>query len=147
MVEGRGRRTSGVKIIEKFDGSERAKERLSAILATMAGEKTVLAACDELGICETMFYKMRDKFLSKAVPLLEPEKCGRKALPKPAPEVENLRAEVDELKKQLIGAETREQVLRLGIEPREISAEQTSKKKPGASRRKKKQKKAKKHRR
>jgi hypothetical protein len=147
MVEGRGRRTSGVKIIDKFDGSERAKERLSAILATMAGEKTVLAACDELGICETMFYKMRDKFLSRAVPLLEPEKCGRKAFPKPDPEVEKLNAEVKELKNQLIGAETREQVLRLGIEPREVSNTTSSKKKPGANRRKKKLKKAKKHRR
>ena len=127
MVKGRGRRTGGAALIEKFEGSRRAKEKFAAIIETLSGEKTVLQACEELGICETMFFKMRDQFFAEALPVLEPKKCGRKPRAEPDPEILKLQEENEELRKQLIGAETREQLLRLGLE---TPAKTDSKKKP-----------------
>jgi hypothetical protein len=104
--------------------------KFAAIIETLSGEKTVLQACEELGICETMFFKMRDQFFAEALPVLEPKKCGRKPRAEPDPEILKLQEENEELRKQLIGAETREQLLRLGLE---TPAKTDSKKKPARS--------------
>ena len=74
----RGRKPSGVKLVDKFDGSELAKERLKVILQTLSGEKSVVDACEILEVNEAAFYKLRERFLSESVELLEPRKVGRK---------------------------------------------------------------------
>jgi len=73
----RGRPAMGPRLVEALDGSESAKGRLRVILETLTGEKTVLDACQELGIGESMFHKLRNEFLQDAVGLLEPRPLGR----------------------------------------------------------------------
>jgi len=74
----RGRKPEGVKLVDKQAGSERAKQRLKVILQTLNGEITVAEACSEIGINESAFYKMRERFLAESVESLEPRKAGRK---------------------------------------------------------------------
>lgn len=67
----------GPGIVEGMDGSEQAKERLHVILETVSGEKTIAEACEELGIGESQFHKIRKEALSGALEQLEPRAVGR----------------------------------------------------------------------
>lgn len=95
----RGRKPSGVKLVDNCEGSELARKRFKVIHQTISGELSVVAACETLGINEAAFYKLRSRFLSESLELLEPRKVGRKSL---TPEgqsdrIEALEAEVREL--------------------------------------------------
>ncbi len=72
-----GRPPAGPKIVEKYEGSRTAKQRLRATLETIAGHTTVGAACDELGICPARFYVIRDRILLGALQGAEPRAGGR----------------------------------------------------------------------
>jgi hypothetical protein len=74
----RGRKPTGAQLVERLDGSEHAKGRLKVILETLSGHKTIPQACEELGIQESMFHKMRAQVLQTAVDRLEPRPAGRK---------------------------------------------------------------------
>lgn len=65
--------------VEHLDGSTSAKERLELILATIAGKVTVVAAAEQLGISEAMFYKLRSRVLQVSLEDLEPKPIGRPA--------------------------------------------------------------------
>ena len=69
-----GRPPERTKLVEKAEGSEEAKRRLRLILETLSGERTVQSACDELEICQAMFYKLRTRFLQESVESLERRK-------------------------------------------------------------------------
>ena len=58
-----GRRSKGPELVENLEGSEHAKERLEIILATLSGELSVSAACEQLGIKAAMFYRLRTRVL------------------------------------------------------------------------------------
>lgn len=137
MVTGRGNRTTGTALVEKFDASVKAKSRFAAIIETISGEKKVGEVCDELGIGEAMFYKMRDRFFAECLPLLEPRVAGRKPAEKPDAEFSGLKAEIAELKKRLIGAECQRDLALLGLETADFNNKPPAKKKAGAKRRKK----------
>lgn len=109
-----GRTTSGSALVDKLEGSGQARERLKAILDTLGGSRKIVEVCGELGICEAMFYKLRDRFLQEAVELLEPRACGRKPLEPEAEEMTQLKDEVAQLKKELLGAQVREELALLG---------------------------------
>ena len=109
-----GRTTSGSALVDKLEGSGQARERLKAILDTLGGSKKIVEVCGELGIGEAMFHKLRDRFLQEAVELLEPRACGRKPLEPEAEEVTQLKNEVAQLKKELLGAQVREELALLG---------------------------------
>ena len=109
-----GRTTSGSALVDKLEGSGQARERLKAILDTLGGSRRIVEVCGELGICEAMFYKLRDRFLQEALQLLEPRACGRKPLEPEAEEVKQLKDEVLQLKKELLGAQVREELALLG---------------------------------
>ena len=72
-----GRRPLGPALVEHLDGSASAKERLELILATNAGQVTVVSAAEQLGISEAMFYKLRNRVLQVALADLEPKPIGR----------------------------------------------------------------------
>lgn len=74
-----GRKPLGPALVEHLDGSEDAKERLELILATIAGQVSVVAAADRLGISEAMFYKLRTRVLQLSLTDLEPKPIGRPA--------------------------------------------------------------------
>ncbi len=98
----RGRKPNGAKLVERLDGSEHAKTRLTLILETLSDKRTIADACRELGIHETMFHKMRSEVLQTALGRLEPRPLGRpprlltpQDLRLSALEGENLRLEIE----------------------------------------------------
>lgn len=98
-----GRKPLGPALVEHLEGSESAKERLELILATNAGQITVVEASRQLGISEAMFYKLRNRVLQVALEDLEPKPIGR------PPQVESeaarrdavLKAKVEELEREV----------------------------------------------
>jgi transposase-like protein len=90
---------SGPELVEGLEGSPEAKERLKVILETIAGTKTIAEACEQLGIGEAAFHKLRTRHLEEAVAGLEPRKPGRK--PNEASEADEARSALEEKVKSL----------------------------------------------
>jgi len=109
------RPTGGVKMLEPLPGTPEAKARLSAIVATMSGEKSIPEACAELRIGEARFHEMRKEFLAEALGLLERKAAGRKVAQTP-PEgtpgkrVTELEEEVETLRIELEAARIRTEI-------------------------------------
>jgi hypothetical protein len=72
-----GRKPLGPALVDHLEGSTNAKERLELILATIAGQVTVVSAAAQLGISEAMFYKLRNRVLQVSLTDLEPKPAGR----------------------------------------------------------------------
>jgi transposase-like protein len=77
----RGRKPTGTNLLEHLEGSERAKARLKAILETLSGQRSIPEVCEELGIRESMFHRVRSEVLQTALDRLEPRPLGRPPLP------------------------------------------------------------------
>jgi hypothetical protein len=73
----RGRKPTGPNLVEHLEGSDHAKTRLKIILETLAGQRTIPDACEELGIQESMFHRVRSEVLQTALNRLEPRPLGR----------------------------------------------------------------------
>jgi transposase-like protein len=73
----RGRKPIGTNLVERLDGSERAKARLKAILETLSGVRSIPEVCEDLGINESMFHRVRGEVLQTALERLEPRPLGR----------------------------------------------------------------------
>ena len=95
----RGRKPTGVNRVEGLEGSERAKTRLKAILETLSGQRSIPDACEELGIQETMFHRVRSEVLQTALDRLEPRPLGR--LPRQPSSQEGRISELEEKNIQL----------------------------------------------
>ena len=108
----RGRKPTGAQLVERLDGSARAKTRLKAILETLSGQRTIPDVCAELGIQETMFHKLRGEVLQTALGRLEPRPLGRPAhMETPADRrVAELQAETQRLQFQLKASEVRREL-------------------------------------
>ncbi len=109
---GRGRRTSGSKLVETMDGSRHAKKRLKLILDTLSGKSTIVEACAALGINEAAFHKLRRRTLEESLQRLEPRPPGRRAQER-SPEDERIEALEDEvrlLRLDLQAAQVREEL-------------------------------------
>jgi hypothetical protein len=98
-----GRKPLGPALVEHLDGSADAKERLELILATIAGQVSVVAAAERLGISEAMFYKLRTRVLQVGLVDLEPKPIGRPAQRTSQEAVQNaeLAQRVTELEREL----------------------------------------------
>jgi transposase len=72
-----GRKPLGPSLVDRLDGSQRAKERLQVILETIAGQLTIAQACERLGIGEAMFHRLRTEVLEAGLECLEPKTVGR----------------------------------------------------------------------
>ena len=105
------RPTGGMKLLSGHSGSDEAKERFAAIVATMTGAKSVLEVCGELGMCEARFHAMRKEFLGGALSLLERRPVGRKpAKDAESPEVSRLRDELEKLRLELTAAQIKAEI-------------------------------------
>lgn len=108
----RGRTPQGPNLVNAVDASEHAKQRMKIILETMSGDRTIASACEELGICESAFHKLRSNWISESASLLEPKQAGRP--PKPVSDKESrireLEEEVIELKLRFEAAMIREEI-------------------------------------
>jgi hypothetical protein len=98
--------------VEHLEGSERAKARLKAILETLSGQRGIPAVCEELGIQESMFHRVRSEVLQTALERLEPRPLGRPPLPQSAHDlrVAELEAENLHLQMELKAAEVRREL-------------------------------------
>ncbi len=136
-----GRKPMGPALAQHLEGSERAKERLEMILATIAGQMTIDQACSRLGIKAAMFYRLRTEVLEAGLARLEPRPAGR---PPQTPMAEELRCEelsheVEQLRSELKLSEVREEVAR--VMPRVIEVEPPGKKTTHAAARRRRSKK------
>ena len=97
----RGRKPTGTNLLEHLEGSERAKTRLKAILETLSGERSIPEVCEELGIQESMFHRVRSEVLQTALDRLEPRPLGRPPLPQLPQDLQAAELEAENLRLQL----------------------------------------------
>lgn len=107
-----GRPPAGARLVEGLDGSPGAKKRLRVIIETLAGERTVLSACQELGVSEAAFHKLRSRWLKDALGSLEPRAQGRPPKQESPEEErsEELQSRVKMLEIELKAAQVREEI-------------------------------------
>ena len=108
----RGRKPTGVNLVEHLEGSQGAKGRLKAIVETLSGQRSIPDVCQELGIHDSMFHRLRTEVLQTALDRLEPRPLGRPPQP-PLPQEERvgaLEAEVLRLQMELKAAEVRREL-------------------------------------
>jgi hypothetical protein len=99
-------------LVDDLQGSGHAKKRLQLMLETISGTRTVSSACEELGINEAAFHKLRTRTLQEALEGLEPRPLGRprhEASPEEI-EIEQLTEEIRDLKLRLQASRLREEV-------------------------------------
>lgn len=82
------------------------------ILEVIAGKRTVISACEELGISEARYHELERIALQGAVEHLEPKPAGRppSASSPPDPKLVALEEEVKELRIGLRAAQIREEI-------------------------------------
>jgi len=97
----RGRKPTGTNLVEHLEGSERAKARLKAILETLSGQRSIPEVCEELGIQESMFHRVRSEVLQTALDRLEPRPLGRPPLPQLPQDLQAAELEAENLRLQL----------------------------------------------
>jgi len=102
----RGRRPSGPEFVDKLAGGEKAKARLKVLLETLAGERRVFDACEQLGIGEARFDQLRLVALRAALEALEDRPAGRP--PRTPGEAE---AELAQLRGRIAELEAEQRVL------------------------------------
>jgi transposase-like protein len=107
-----GRPPTGPDLVRGLAGSPQAKRRLRAILQTIAGERSVKKVCEDLGIGEAAFYKLRARTLQEAVEGLEPRPMGRPPgeHSEASEKLGALEGEVARLERELEAARVREEI-------------------------------------
>jgi len=108
----RGRTPKGPELVNSVEASEHAKGRLKIILETISGDRTIASACEELGICESAFHKLRSNWLSESAAILEPKQAGRpsKYASEADRRVRELEEELLEMKLRFEAAMIREEI-------------------------------------
>lgn len=108
----RGRPTKGSSLVDRVDGSDVARERARVILKVLAEEVTVADACEMLGIGESRFHQLRERFLSEGMKGLEPRFGGRPAKVESEEQmrVRELEGRVAQLEKELAAAEIKTRI-------------------------------------
>jgi hypothetical protein len=108
----RGRKPASGRLIERLDGSARAKSRLAVVLEVLMGQQTVAEGAFALAVSERRFHGLRNQLLQAALSSLEPRPAGR---PSQQPvdaggQVAALHAQVRDLRLDLRAAQIREEI-------------------------------------
>ena len=105
----RGRKPMGPQLVEHLEGSDAAKQRLQAILETLAADRTIPEACLATGVGESMFHRLRTEVLQAALNRLEPRPRGRpaKAVTPEQRRIEELEEQIRELQAELQATQIR----------------------------------------
>ncbi len=108
----RGRHPSGPDLADETEGSDQARRRLKVMLETISGQKRIAEACEELGISEAQFHKLRRRMMAGALASLEPAAAGRPAGRTAAVDerIAGLEEEIRQLKTELRASQIREEV-------------------------------------
>ena len=119
----------GARLVEHLEGPPESKERLKAMIETLAGILPVYEACERLGICEAMFYRQRMWALQKTLDALRPRPRGRRRRERNEWErrCEAMAAEIAELKRDLAAAQVRGEVQQILLTPASPSPKGTKK--------------------
>jgi len=107
-----GRPPEGPNLAERLDAPEDDRRRLRVILETVAGQRTIASACEELGIKPARFHELRTQALQGAVEAIAPRSAGRPPRPDstPDPKIVELEAKVRDLDLELRATQVREQI-------------------------------------
>jgi len=129
----------GSQLVHHLDGSDHAKHRLEVILETIAGNLTIAQACEQLGIGEAMFHRLRQRVLQVGLADLEPRQRGRPSAAPTEAEIkqQELTAEVETLEDELKLSELRYEIASIlphvrASEPEVDETEDTTSKKTSA---------------
>jgi hypothetical protein len=108
----RGRHPSGSDLVDEITGSGLARRRLKVMLETISGQKKIAEACEELGIGEAQFHKLRHKMLAGALATLEPSAAGRPPMVRAENDerIAGIQEEIQQLRIELRAAQIREEV-------------------------------------
>jgi hypothetical protein len=125
-----GRTPLGPALVEHLEGSQRAKQRLEVILATIAGQLTIEQACRQLEIKPAMFYRLRTEVLEAGLARLEPRPMGRppQSVTAEQRKYEELQLQLEEAQDELKIAQVREEIARLM--PHLVQKDDAKKKRP-----------------
>lgn len=136
-----GRPPKGSELVDRFDGSAEAKERLKAVIDAMTGASTVAEACARLGVGESRFHQIRDEALAGALSSLEPRMPGRprKEEPEEAGQLAQMEKRIRRLELELEAAHVRTELALTMPELMRVPDKKNSRakktgKRPGASR-------------
>lgn len=107
-----GRPPLGPSLVDGLDGGEVEKERLKAILETLAGTSTIEEACTSVGLHRTRFLELRERALHGGLDALAPGVPGRppKRVEIDLEELEALRSAVDWLRVELETSRVRTEI-------------------------------------
>mgnify|MGYP003578600423 CR=1 FL=1 len=97
----RGRPIQGVDLVDGLNGPRILKQRTKIVLGTLIGTVTIAQACAKLGISRPRLYALRRRLLAGAVNALKPRRRGRPTQRIDSPEIQVLRARIDELETAL----------------------------------------------
>jgi transposase-like protein len=106
----RGRKPSGPAAVARLPGPPPARERLRAVLETLAGTCRVQEACRRLGLSEQRFDQLRAQVLQAGLDALGPRPAGRPPRPTPPADVQALQARVADLEIELQAARVRAEI-------------------------------------
>ena len=104
-----GRPPLGMSLLGRLEGTSESRLRLWTIIETLAGKITIPEGCDRLGIHESRFHVMRREVLQAALDRLAPRLGGRRTVHE-AESVVQLRAQAEDLRRQLVVARTEVEV-------------------------------------
>jgi transposase-like protein len=107
-----GRPPLGPRLVDSLEIPEDTQRKLRLILETIAGQKTLAEAAQELSISETRFHVIRQEALLGAATALEPGNPGRPPTQKliTSDELDRLRRDVVDLKAAMAASEIREEI-------------------------------------
>ena len=74
----RGRKPLALEHVQQLDGSAHAKQRMTMLLKTLQCDCSVGEARAQLGLSESQFHAVRQRWLQGALQLLEPQPPGRR---------------------------------------------------------------------
>jgi hypothetical protein len=108
----RGRHPAGSELADEITGSDLARRRLKVMLETISGQKRIAEGCEELGIGEAQFHKLRHKMLAGAAATLEPSAVGRPPTARAEDDerIAGMQEEIRQLRIELRAAQIREEV-------------------------------------
>lgn len=109
-----GRPPKGARLVEGLEGSPQARQRLTVILETVSGARSIASACEALGLSAAAFHRLRERTLAEAMASLEPRPLGRPRKEVPAEEVrmKAMAEDLARLEMELHAARVREEILR-----------------------------------
>lgn len=119
------RPNKGVAHVDDLKGSQRSKQRVKLVLATLSDQISVADACRQLGIGPTQFANLREQILQGAVDAAEPKPIGRPRLAPPSAP-----ADLDELQQEVFDLEHENTMLQAKLEVNEALQAARSSKSP-----------------